>query len=48
VEAALAEVEDLLSYCNDIIGTGASQPVLRHPESVVPCMPLVGVEGHEP
>jgi hypothetical protein len=22
VEAALAEVEDLLSYCNDIIGTG--------------------------
>lgn len=23
VEAALAEVEDLLSYCNDIIGTGA-------------------------
>lgn len=23
MEAALAEVEDLLSYCNDIIGTGA-------------------------
>ena len=29
VEAALAEVEDLLSYCNDIIGTGACQPVSK-------------------
>ena len=26
VEAALAEVEDLISYCNDIMDTGADAP----------------------
>lgn len=26
VEAALAEVEDLLSYCNDILATGGRAP----------------------
>ena len=41
VEAALAEVEDLLSYCNDIIGTGACRPLFKcYPEPVVPCMLL--------
>lgn len=38
VEAALAEVEDLLSYCNDIIGTGALQRLEYHHELVALCM----------
>lgn len=29
VEAALAEVEDLTSYCNDILATGAAAAAIR-------------------
>lgn len=29
IEAALAEVEDLLSYCNDIIATGTCHSSIR-------------------
>jgi len=29
VEAALAEVEDLMSYCNDILATGAAAAAIR-------------------
>ncbi len=34
LESLLAEVEDLLSYCNDILGTGTPPPHFAGPEGV--------------
>ena len=46
VESCLAEVEDLLSYCNDVLATGAVQccAVLCRAVVAVPCraMPCGG------